>query len=206
MLVTTITCHCSARVDIDVPDPMDIDKDPLLFKQLQEGSFLTCVCPLCGATLRPELKVRLKSTSRGVDALVVPEMDRLAVYRGKYDAPKGTEILVGYAELFERARMLRDELEARTVEIIKYYLLSRAEEQEPEADIVVLYHGLVNHKLEFHILGMKSGETGIIQLPRESADKSAMAIAKQEPRFKELFASQYRSIRRLGFLDDGELD
>jgi hypothetical protein len=146
------------------------------------------------------------SSSRGLDALVVPELDRLTVYRGKMDAPKGVEILIGYAELFERARILRDELEAKTVEIIKYYLLSRAEEQEPEADIIVLYHGLVNGKLEFHILGMKSGETGIIQLPREHAGASASDMAKQDPRFKELFAGPYRSVRKLGFMAEDEQD
>ncbi|MFH2114989.1 MAG: CpXC domain-containing protein [Spirochaetota bacterium] len=202
----TITCHCSANVDIDVPDLLDIDADPALFRKLQDGSFLAVVCPHCGATLRPELAVRLKSATRNLDAIVLPEMDRLAVYRGKADVPKGVEILVGYAELFERARILRDDQETRIIEIIKYYLLGRAEEQEPEADIVVLYHGLDNGKLEFHILGMKSGETGIIRLPHESADKAALDTTKQDYRFRELFSSQYRSIRKLGFLAEDERD
>jgi hypothetical protein len=152
------------------------------------------------------MTVRLKSASRNLDAIVLPELDRLAVYRGKADAPRGVEILVGYAELFERARIIRDGLEARTVEIIKYYLQGKAEEQEPDADIQVLYHGLADGKLEFHIIGMRSGETGIIRLPRESADKSASDIARQDPRFKELFSSQYRSIRKLGFLAEDEQD
>jgi hypothetical protein len=193
-------------MDIDVPELVDIDADPALFRQLQDGSFLTVVCPQCGSTLRPELTVRLKSASRNLDAIVLPELDRMAVYRGKADAPKGVEILVGYAELFERARILRDGLEARTVETIKYYLQGKAEEQEPEADILVLYHALVDGKLEFHIIGMKSGETGIIRLPRESADKAAYDIARKDPRFKELFSGQYRSIRKLGFLDEDEQD
>lgn len=201
----TITCHCSASVDIDIPDLMDIDTDPLLFRQLQEGSFLTSICPNCGVTLKPELQIRLKSASRGLDVFVVPELERITVYRGKADAPKGAEILVGYAELFERARILRDGLEARTVEIIKYYLMSRAEEQEPEAEISVLYHGLADGKLEFHIMGIKSGETGIIRLHRDSIDKAAADIASQDPRFKALFAGQYRSVRQLGFLaEDGQ--
>ncbi|OHD76267.1 MAG: hypothetical protein A3J97_07805 [Spirochaetes bacterium RIFOXYC1_FULL_54_7] len=202
----TITCHCSANEDIDIPELIDIDADPVLFRQLQDGSFLTVICPQCGVTLRPELAVRLKSASRNLDAIVLPELERMAVYRGKADAPKGVEILVGYNELFERARILRDGLEARTVEIIKYYLQGKAEEQEPEADILVLYHGLVDGKLEFHIVGMKSGETGIIRLPRESADKAASGITRQDSRFKNLFSSQYRSIRKLGFLAEDEQD
>ncbi len=199
-------CHCSADVDIDVPEVMDIDADPALFKQLEDGSFLSVVCPHCGATLRPELLIRIKSASRELDAIVLPELERMAVYRGKADAPKGVEILVGYAELFERARILRDGLDPRTIEIIKYYLSGKAEEQEPEADILVLYHGLVEGKLEFHIFGMKSGETGIIRLPRESACKSASDSARLDSRFKDLFASQYRSIRKLGFLAVDEQD
>jgi hypothetical protein len=202
----TIMCHCFATVDVDIPEIVDIDADSVLFRQLQDGSFLTVVCPQCGAALRPELTFRLKSASRNLDAIVLPELDRLTVYRGKADAPKGVEILVGYAELFERARILRDGLESKTVEIIKYYLQGKAEEQEPEADILVLYHALVDGKLEFHIIGMKSGETGIIRLPRESADKSASEIARKDPRFKELFSGQYRSIRKLGFLAEDEQD
>jgi hypothetical protein len=193
-------------VEIDIPDLIDIDAQPILFRQLYEGGFLTSVCPQCGTTLRPEIRVRLKSANRGLDALVVPELDRLAVYRGKVDAPKGAEILIGYAELFERARILRDGLEARTVEIIKYFLLSKAEEQDPDADVIVLYHGISDNKLEFHILGLKAGETGIIRLSRESAEKSASEIIRQDLRFKELFSSQYRSIRKPGFLAEGELD
>jgi hypothetical protein len=193
-------------VDIDIPDLIDIDKDAAMFGQLQDGSFLSVACPQCGATLRPELTVRLKSSKRNMDVIVVPELERLAAYREKLDVPRGVEVLVGYAELFERARILRDGLDARTIEIIKYYLTGRAEEQEPEADIVVLYHGLDKGKLEFHILGMKSGETGILRLPRESADKSASDIAKGDPRFKELFSSQYRSIRKLGFLAEDDQD
>jgi hypothetical protein len=202
--VKTITCHCSADVAIDVPDLLDIDADASLFGKLQDGSFLAVDCPHCGSTLRPELTVRFKSESRKLDAIVLPELERLSVYRGKADVPKGVEILVGYAELFERARILRDGLEPKTVEIIKYYLLGKAEEQEPEADILVRFHGLVDGKLEFHILGMKSGETGIIRLPRASADKSAADSARQDPRFKALFAGQYRSIRKLEFLEEDE--
>ena len=193
-------------MEIDCPDLVDIDADLQLFLQLQEGTFLTSVCPQCGLSLKPELKLRLKSESRGLDVLVVPELERLAVYRGKVDVPKGTEILIGYPELFERARILRDGLESRSVEIIKYYLLGRAEEQEPEADIIVLYHGLEEGKLAFHIHGLKSGETGILRLPRESVDRYASDIVKGDPQLKELFSSQYRSIRKLGFLAESELD
>lgn len=198
----TVTCHCTASVDLDIPELVDIDADTHIFKELQEGSFLTSICPQCGTTLRPELRIRVRSVSKGLDAIVVPELDRIAVYRGKAEVPRGVEILIGYAELFERARILRDGLEPRTVEIIKYYLTGKAEEQEPEADILVSYHGLAEGKLEFHILGMKSGETGIIRLPHERVDKAAKDIAKQDARFAALFSGQYRSIRKLGFLED----
>jgi hypothetical protein len=202
--LSAITCHCSAIVDLNFPELIDIDVEPDYFRQLLEGSFLTVTCPNCGTVLKPELQVRLCSTRRGLDCLVVPELERLSVYRGKITAPPGVEILVGYSELFERARILRDGFEIKNIEIIKYYLLSKAEEQEPEADITVLYNGQAGGKLEFHILGMKSGQTGIIRLPRSSIDASASDSTIEDPRFGELFLGQYRSIRKLSFLEEEE--
>ena len=200
----TIECHCSAKIEIDVPELIDLDIDASRFEQLKDGTFLTIVCPHCGATIRPEVPIRLISASNNLNAMVLPELERLTVYRGKANVPHEVEILIGYPELFERARILRDGQEANTIEIIKYYLQSKAEEQEPEADITVLYHRLEAGKLSFHILGMKSGQTGVINLPLESVSRYSNESFNKNPRFSLVFSGQYRSIKKLWFYEEEE--
>ena len=198
-----VRCRCDAMVDIDVPEIIDLDADPSSLSRLADGNSLSAVCPRCGALVRAELPLHLSSASRGIDATVLPELDRLSVYRGKIDAPGNTEILLGYQELFERARALRDGLDAKVVEGLKYILQGKADEAEPEADTSVLYNGTRNGFLEFHVLGLKSGQTGVVKLPRSSYDMmeaDLKAGAQKEP-FRTIFSGRYRSIKKLGFLD-----
>ncbi|PKL07477.1 MAG: hypothetical protein CVV51_13905 [Spirochaetae bacterium HGW-Spirochaetae-7] len=198
-----VRCRCDAMVDIDVPDKINLDSDASFLSLLADGKSLSAVCPRCGALVRAELPLHLSSASRGIDAIVLPEPDRLSVYRGKVDAPGTSEILLGYQELFERARTLRDGLDPRVVEALKYFLQSKADEAEPEADTSVLYNGTMDGALEFHILGLKSGQTGVVKLPRSSYDKveADMKTGIQKEPFKTLFSGRYHSIRKLGFMD-----
>lgn len=199
----TISCRCEAEIQIDLPDSIDLDADGTSRAAMADGSFLATVCPRCGATVRPELELAVRMPSAGLNAVVVPELERLSVYRGKVDAPKGAELLIGFPELFERVRMLRDGLDPAAVEIVKYVLLGKAEESEPESDISVRYHGLEGGKLSFHVLGLKNGQTGVVALPRDSYDriKKDLPTASKRPPFNEVFKGPYRSIAKLGFLE-----
>lgn len=197
-----IICRCDAEVEVDAPDLLDVDADPALLERLAGGDSPSATCPRCGAVVRAELPLRLRSASHGVDIVVLPEMERLAAYRGKADPSGSAEILLGYQELFERARMLRDGLDPRCVEALKYALQGKAEETEPAADISVFYNGSSGGSLEFHILGLKSGQAGVVRLQRASYDRVAgdlPATMAKEP-FKGIFAGRYRSIKKLGFL------
>ncbi|MBU0928698.1 MAG: CpXC domain-containing protein [Spirochaetes bacterium] len=197
-----LTCRCDYVVELDVPDVFDIDADPSFIARLADGDSPSAVCPRCGAVVRAELPLRLSSSARGIDLVVLPEADRLAVYRGKADPGRTSEILLGYQELFERARALRDGLDPRAVEALKYALQGKAEESEPTADIAVLYNGERDSSLEFHILGLKSGQAGVVRLPRASYDKIALDAKSsfaREP-FKAIFSGRYLSIKKLGFL------
>lgn len=198
-----VRCRCDAMVDIDVQDDIDLDADPSSLSSLADGKSLSGVCPRCGALVRAELPLHLSSASRGIDVTVLPELDRLSVYRGKVDAPGSSEILLGYQELFERARVLRDGLDAKVVEALKYILQGKADEAEPEADTSVLYNGSQSAALEFHVLGLKSGQTGVVKLPRSSYDKmeNDLKTAAQKEPYKTMFSGRYRSIKKLGFMD-----
>lgn len=202
----TITCHCDTRIDIDLPDELDLDADAKSLRAMADGSFLTTVCKNCGASLRPELQLRVRMASKDLDAFVVPELERLTVYRGKTDAPRGVEILIGYAELFERVRILRDGLDPMAVEVVRYVLQGKAEEAMPDGEPEVRYHGLEGGKLGFHVLGSPDGKTGVVALPRPAYDQvlaDLSTTAKKAP-FSEVFKGPYRSIKKLAFSEDEE--
>lgn len=197
-----IRCRCDAVVDVDAPDIIDFDAAPSYVARLAAGDPPSAVCPRCGAIVRAELPLRVISGSRGLDLVVLPELDRLAAYRGKADAGGTAEIVLGYQELFERARILRDGLDARVVEALKYALQGKAEESEPKAEVSVFFNGMKDGALEFHIIGLKSGQAGVVKLPRASYDKVAADIPSmsgKEP-YRSIFGGRYRSIKKLGFL------
>lgn len=200
-----VTCRCDAVVEIDVPDIIDLDADPAGLPRLADGESPSATCPRCGALVRAELPLRVKSAARGLDAVVLSDMERLSAYRGKADPSGSAEILLGYQELFERARILRDGFDPRAIEAMKYALQGKAEESEPEADVSVFYNGLKDGSLEFHILGLKSGQAGVVKLQRASYDRIASGLgstAGKEP-YKAIFSGRYRSIKKLGFLASG---
>jgi len=200
-----ITCRCDAVIEIDVPDLIDLDADSSMLSRLATGDSPSAICARCGATVRAELPLRVSAKSCGLDLVVLPEMERISAYRGKAD-PTGTgEILLGYQELFERARIVRENLDAKAVEALKYALQVKAEETEPDAEITVYYNGMKDGSLEFHILGLKSGQAGVLKLPRSSYDKAAadmQGLIAKEP-YKTIFTGRYRSIKKLGFLSSG---
>lgn len=197
-----ITCRCEAVVELDAPEIIDLDTDPALTARLATGDFASALCPRCGAVVRAELPLRIVSKTAGMELIVLPELERLAAYRGKADVGGSAEILLGYQELFERARMLRDGLAPQVMESLKYALQCKAEESEPEADVTVLFNGFNDGAIEFHILGLKSGQAGVVRMSRTSYDKMAAelpSIAGKEP-YRSIYTGRYRSIKKLGFL------
>ncbi len=189
-----IICRCDNVVEIDAPDYIDIDADPLVLHRIAEGDTPSAICPRCGALLRTELPLAVTSKARGLDLVVLSDKERLSAYRGKAD-PNGTaEIVLGYKELFERAKALDDGLDPKAVEVMKYALQAKAEEAEPDAESSVLYNGLKDGSLEFHILGLKSGQAGVIKLPRSSYDKvlaDLPSTMSKEP-MKTVFSGRYK--------------
>ena len=197
-----IICRCDNVVEIDAPDYIDIDADPTTLHKIAEGDTPSAICPRCGALLRAELPLTVTSRAKGIDLVVLSEKERLSAYRGKADPNGSSEIVLGYKELFERAKALDDGLDPKAVEVMKYALQAKAEETEPNAEISVLYNGLKDGSLEFHILGLKSGQAGVIKLPRSSYDKVLLDLPStmsKEP-MKTVFTGRYRSISKLGFL------
>jgi len=194
-----VTCRCEKSFDVDLPDEVDLDAEPGRIDQILAGDFFAVTCPDCGARLKPELRVRVLSRKRSLDLTVLPELERVAVYRGAADVPKGSQVLVGYDELYERARIIRDGLDADAIEIMKYWLAAKAVEQVPDADIVVSYAGVKDGKLTFHVSGLREEEIAVLPVDRSTYDKTLSdkgRTMRSEP-FDRIFAGPYRSIRAL---------
>jgi hypothetical protein len=194
-----VTCTCESTFDADLPDEIDLDAEPERIDQILTGDFFVVACPNCGASLKPELRVRFLSKKRDLDLTVLPELDRLPLYRNKAGLPKGSEALVGYAELFERARVIVDGLDAQVIEIIKYWLLAKAEEKSPEADLRLTYAGIDGDRLVFHAAGLREGEIAVLHIERDLYDRALgdkPRTLRSQP-FARIFESSYRSVRVL---------
>jgi hypothetical protein len=194
-----VTCMCETSFDADLPEELDLDANPGTLDDILRGEFLAVDCPSCGARLKPELRVRLVSKKAGMDLVALPELERMSLYRGALDLPKGAQALVGYPELFERARILVDGLDPEAVEIIKYWLVQKAAEQSPDAEISAAYAGRKGEKLAFHLTGLKEGQVAVLPVDQETyartlADKARSL--RQAP-FDRIFRGAYRSIRIL---------
>lgn len=202
-----VVCMCETSFEADLPEEIDLDAEPGRIGEILSGTFFQVSCPNCATILKPELSVRLVSRKRHLDIQVLPELERLSYHLGEAALPKGAELLIGYAELFERARIIADELDPSAIEIIKYYLRLKAEEGAPEsADLSVSYAGFEEdgkggkgQRLLFHIAGMREGEIAVLPIGRDYYDRIVREMPetmKKEP-FTVIFAGPYRSIRAL---------
>lgn len=194
-----VTCMCETVFDADLPEEIDIDSSPGIMEEILKGEFLTVKCPICGTGLKPELRVRLISAKEKLDIVVLPELERMSLYLGKAGIPAGAEAIVGYPELFERVKMLSEGLDPETIEILKYFLIQKADEQAPDADISVAYAGKKDGKLSFHLSGLKEGQVAVLPVDPSTyaktlADKPRSLL---DAPFDRLFKGPYRSIRML---------
>jgi hypothetical protein len=199
-----VTCKCECSFDADLPEAIDIDAEVGTLEAILSGEFLETTCPNCGERLRPELEIRLGSKKRGLDLVVLPELERMTLYRGAASIPKGATVLVGYRELYERARVIADGLDAEAIEIMKYWLELKAEEQSPSGDIAVSYAGIKEGKLVFHVSGLKEGEVAVLAIGRQTYDKTLADKAKtlRESPFDRMLKGPYKSVRALDMDSD----
>jgi hypothetical protein len=196
-----VTCMCESSFEADLPEEIDLDAESGRIDDILAGKFFAIRCPSCGAELKPELRVRLRSKERNLDLQLVPELERQSVYLGQASLPKGAEALVGFTELYERAMLLKAGVDPETVEIIKYWLLEKAAEKEPDAEISIRFSGIEGDKLTFHLGGLRQGETAVLHVGRDLYSRSLAdkATTMRNPPFDRIFAGPYKSIRILEF-------
>ena len=198
----TITCRCERTFEANLPDEVDLDRDPEVIGAILDGEFLVTTCPHCGERLKPDIPVVLTSGRRGLTLRVLPEGERHTWMSELKSLPHGIEILVGYAELYERIVILKDGLDPRALEILKYYILAKALESSPETSETprVFYRGKdENGRLSFGIEGLRAGEIALLALTFDRYEKALgdmPGLAAKEP-FSLFLSGPYVSIRAL---------
>jgi hypothetical protein len=193
-----IPCFCDNTFSVEVPDEIDLDVQDEYVDKIMDGSFMNFFCTSCGKKHKPEFPVTILWPSRNLRLEVIPELDRGEFYRRKKDnEPK--ETVIGYPELSDRIAVYRDKLEPAVIEALKYYLLLKAEETNPDAEIGIWYQQKGTDSLEFHIHGLKADEIAVTHLPFDVYEKTNRDF-KANPR-GELFSSlrwrSYLSVQNL---------
>ncbi|OHD73697.1 MAG: hypothetical protein A2V99_17685 [Spirochaetes bacterium RBG_16_67_19] len=195
-----LVCFCEHEFESEVPDSVDLSEQPQARQAILEGEFQTIQCPGCGKALKPEFPVLVREP--GWSVFFVPELDRVAYYRGKLPYPVGEvdRVAIGYDELVEKLRIREAGLDDRVVEVLKYYLLQKVlEHYEGEAEVRLLFTGLEPAGLVFHAHGLRDKEVGVMRVSRQMADKAAGQLEgklREEP-FSQFLAAPYVSINKL---------
>jgi hypothetical protein len=197
-----LVCLCEYEFEEDIPESVDLSKEPKLEQAILAGDFLTSRCPNCGKLLKPEFPVLIRDPASEVTLYFVPELDRGPFYRGALSYPIGevTRVAIGYDELVEKFLIKRAGLDDRVVEVLKYYLLQKAlERASEEGDVRILFAALEPQSLVFHAHGLKDGEVGVLRVSRQMAEKAAAQLEdkrRQDP-FAQILDGPYVSVNKL---------
>ena len=198
-----INCPCGNNFPISYEEEIDIEQDSEHLEKILSGSFMSYKCPACGKKHKPEFKIMITWKSKNLKLEVLTEMDRGEFYRRKKDnfnkKPELYETIIGFPEMADRLSVIKDTLEPMVIEALKSYLLVKAEENYPDKDINVWYHGKGPAGIEFHIDGIRPDEVAVMRIPNELYDKTASEYKKNpksEP-FESLRIRSYVSVQNL---------
>jgi hypothetical protein len=188
---------------VEAPEEIDLDLQSEYIEQILSGDFMAFTCSSCGKRHKPEFPITLIWPSRNRRFEVLPELERGEFYRKKRPAPRKSaekfEYLIGYPELVDRIAVLRDGLEPIAIEGLKYYLLLKAEENNPAGELSIWYHKQESDNLEFHLHGLRKDEVAVTRVPRSLYEKT-LGDYKKSPKnelFSSLCARSYLSVQNL---------
>ncbi|GAB1481237.1 hypothetical protein MASR2M78_00520 [Treponema sp.] len=192
-----ISCSCNHVFEADLRDLIDIDQDTAELEKLAAGTFMTFTCPSCGTTVKPEYPIRVIWPSHNFDASVIPELDRGSFERGELRIENS--LLVGYLELSDRIAVLKAKLEPIAIEALKYYLLLKADEAKPDAEVSAWFQNYSGDSIEFHLHGLRANEVAVSRIPYSLYERTLAdfhADENAEP-FVSLRKGPYLSVQNL---------
>ncbi|MBN2812361.1 MAG: hypothetical protein JXP39_10760 [Spirochaetales bacterium] len=161
-----LTCHCDQTFSVDLPETVNLDERPEVIDAIDDGSFLSCVCPSCNAQLNTDLRTEVLWPSKHARLLLIPEADRMLFFSGKLEIPEGTQVVIGYPELADRIAALKAGLDVTAVETLKYHLAEQAEQTNPGKSVRIYFESANDSEaLEFHIHGLRDDEVAVTKIP-----------------------------------------
>ena len=172
-----ITCMCDTTFEADLPDSIDLSKDPGLEKAIMDGCFLSFACPKCGSTIKPDVALLVTKPDIDLDVFMVPEKERNRFLLGLTEYEGYKRVVIGFAELVEILTIHNADLDDRAVELLKYYLLAKS---GAGTNPTITFVGLENRHLLFRIAGLQADEVGIARIPREVYEKSLLELPMKE--------------------------
>ncbi|MDR1894891.1 MAG: CpXC domain-containing protein [Spirochaetales bacterium] len=196
----TVPCHCDHLIEIDLNDEIDLSARPEYYQEILDGTFLTVVCPACGNRIKPELEVRLKDPEKNLDVLFLPEARRSDFMNHRIDT-EAKSLLIGFPELVERVRLTKDGIDPGTVEILKFFLKKKLENDE----VFIFYTKTEEDRLVFRIIGLREGEIALTGLPVKVYRDTLASLdeKKNEELYKTILTPPYVSVNKVSIQEDG---
>ena len=193
-----ISCLCNNNFIINVEEDVDLDVNPEHLENILNGSFMTFECTLCKKKHKPEFRIMITWKSKNLKLEVLPELERGEFYRRKKENLP-YETVIGFPEMADRLAVIKDGLQPIIIETLKSYLLAKAEENYPDKEINVWYHGAGHSGIEFHLDGIRAEEVAVMRVPHEVYEKTVDSFKKQpksEP-FASLRVRSYLSVQNV---------
>jgi hypothetical protein len=191
-----LTCVCENTFEADIPETVDLSADTTTIERILDGTFLTYTCPHCGHTIKPETPLRVIDPPRDIDFFLVPERERNSYLLGATEYRSDGRIVIGYKELVEKLKINIAGLDDAAVELIKFYLLTKA---GPGASPVIFFQRCEGNELLFDIEGLKEDEIGKARIPRELYEKAVNELPEKrlEEPFDVFLEPPYVSITKI---------
>lgn len=200
-----ITCHCEQEFTVDFPEVVNLDDKPELIAAIQNGVFLSCICPACKTELNTELPTRIEWPSKNLNLDFVPEIERFSWFAAQHKTENSLQTVIGYPELADRISVLASNLEPAAVEAIKFYLLASSREAKALQKISFVFEKITESgELEFHIHGLKENEIAVSRIQRHVYDSVLEKYRKapNEDPFPSLFFGSYLSVQNVLIEDE----
>ena len=198
-----IHCPCSKIFSVEIDEEIDLDEKKEYLEKICSGTFMSFKCPGCGKKHKPEFKTKILWKSKNVNYEVLPELERGNFYLKKKDNASGKQLsfetIIGYPEMADRIAVINDNLEPAAIEILKYYLLLKANENYPDREINAWYHCKGDECIEFHLDGIKTGEVAVMKVPMNVYDKTCEDYRKHPKNeiYTSLRSRSYMSVQNL---------
>jgi len=197
-----IPCYCGHKFDYEYADEVEITPD--VFSDITNGDFMTVVCEKCGKDIKPEYPVMFTypSSEKHIKIFFVPELQRDSFLMGKsqYIHKSTDRFVIGYMELVEKIKILAANLDDINIECVKYYILSKIEnENNIENEILIYFGELEDNKITFHIHGLREGEVGLLDIEMnfyEMISEKLKDLINDEP-FKNFLTPPYISVMKI---------